>query len=362
MPLNTFTAVDFPALLDLIYGAALDNNLWPVFLQRLLQPFDASGSTLRLLGAEQLTASPQSQDSSDPRFIMSYQELYSSDAPYPVQTFVRLPRIDPPPAIVMLGRETAIDPRIANEWLRPQGIAPRNLGFIVHNDGSDLAILDIASRRFDTDARIESDIKHCELLAPHLKRALALSNAARLALEPTALPAQFSCAALLVSAARSITAVNAEAQKVLNDASLIAIDALGKLRIKETDAHARLLLALQAVFERDESFGGPVLCRAPSNDKRTVVYIFKLPMIAANVALMLIIPAASRPAAYPRVAFTAAEARLARALLDGQTLADFSEQVGVSINTARKQLAALFAKTGTNRQATLVAWLLQRNF
>jgi DNA-binding CsgD family transcriptional regulator len=59
--------------------------------------------------------------------------------------------------------------------------------------------------------------------------------------------------------------------------------------------------------------------------------------------------------------FTAAEARLANALLDGQSLTDFSERVGVSINTARKQLAAIFAKTGTNRQAALVAWLLQRN-
>jgi DNA-binding CsgD family transcriptional regulator len=44
----------------------------------------------------------------------------------------------------------------------------------------------------------------------------------------------------------------------------------------------------------------------------------------------------------------------------GVGLKKYAESVHISITTARNQLAALFAKTGTHRQAALVAWLLRR--
>jgi DNA-binding CsgD family transcriptional regulator len=57
-------------------------------------------------------------------------------------------------------------------------------------------------------------------------------------------------------------------------------------------------------------------------------------------------------------ALTAAEGRLAAALLDGMTLRGASSQFDVSINTVRTQLASLFAKTETHRQADLVRRLM----
>ena len=80
----------------------------------------------------------------------------------------------------------------------------------------------------------------------------------------------------------------------------------------------------------------------------------------AQLALVLLIGGAGEAGVIGSAFFTAAESRLAKALLSGQSLTEFIKQAGISINTARKQLAALFAKTGTNRQAALVAWLLQR--
>lgn len=53
-----------------------------------------------------------------------------------------------------------------------------------------------------------------------------------------------------------------------------------------------------------------------------------------------------------------AEARLAQLLADGLSTDEAALQLGVSRNTVRSQLQAIFAKTGTNRQGDLVRLLL----
>jgi DNA-binding CsgD family transcriptional regulator len=60
-----------------------------------------------------------------------------------------------------------------------------------------------------------------------------------------------------------------------------------------------------------------------------------------------------------RVAFelTPAEARLAQGITRGATLEEIAIVLGIKMPTARTQLAAVFAKTGTRRQAKLVAIL-----
>jgi DNA-binding CsgD family transcriptional regulator/PAS domain-containing protein len=55
--------------------------------------------------------------------------------------------------------------------------------------------------------------------------------------------------------------------------------------------------------------------------------------------------------------FSRAEARLAVQLLEGRSLKEGAENLGVSINTVRSQLASLFAKTDTARQAELLRLL-----
>jgi DNA-binding CsgD family transcriptional regulator len=48
------------------------------------------------------------------------------------------------------------------------------------------------------------------------------------------------------------------------------------------------------------------------------------------------------------------EARLARQLAAGSTLAEAAERLGIQLNTARGVLRSVFAKTGTHRQSSLV--------
>lgn len=83
----------------------------------------------------------------------------------------------------------------------------------------------------------------------------------------------------------------------------------------------------------------------------------------ANVVAFIIDPEAAPEIPPKRIArllhLTAAEARLAAALAAGLSLADYAERAGISLGTARWTLKQVLAKSGTNRQAELVALVLK---
>jgi DNA-binding CsgD family transcriptional regulator len=54
---------------------------------------------------------------------------------------------------------------------------------------------------------------------------------------------------------------------------------------------------------------------------------------------------------------TAAEARLAVALAQGETVEDYAGRTGRSMATVRSQLRSVFSKTGTHRQSELLLFV-----
>ena len=54
---------------------------------------------------------------------------------------------------------------------------------------------------------------------------------------------------------------------------------------------------------------------------------------------------------------TVAEAKLAQLLACGDSIDDVAQKLDIKMSTARTQLAAIFSKTDTRRQAKLVALL-----
>ena len=49
-----------------------------------------------------------------------------------------------------------------------------------------------------------------------------------------------------------------------------------------------------------------------------------------------------------------AEARLVSELCSGGTLASAAKRIGISLNTAKTELASVFSKTGTSRRSDLM--------
>jgi DNA-binding CsgD family transcriptional regulator len=59
------------------------------------------------------------------------------------------------------------------------------------------------------------------------------------------------------------------------------------------------------------------------------------------------------------IGLSQAEAKLAKALVSGASLKEDAEAAGLSLNTARRPLAAAFLKTETNKQSDLVSLLVR---
>lgn len=115
--------------------------------------------------------------------------------------------------------------------------------------------------------------------------------------------------------------------------------------------------------------GQPVSLMLPRRDQLTdrfSVIILKPPSsqtAQARGLLCLVTPLDRRraPTARQLIALfnlTPAEARLSRAVASGETLEDYAESNGLKLSTVRTQLRAVFNKTGTDRQTTLVRLIL----
>ena len=129
--------------------------------------------------------------------------------------------------------------------------------------------------------------------------------------------------------------------------------------------------ALRALIRREMGGSTGALSYPHPEDGRPL-YITSTPLswAAANVlpdarfatALFLGDPGGTAPGAANALrllyGLTPAEERLALALAAGRTLAESGRHLGIRLSTARGVLRAVFEKTGTNRQASLVRLVL----
>jgi DNA-binding CsgD family transcriptional regulator len=172
-------------------------------------------------------------------------------------------------------------------------------------------------------------------------------------------------AALLINRRGEVFKANRSAEQLLKgDIRIIK----RKLVSNDRHANAEIERALQDLLGRPLGAGLlPMVCLPRSDRLPLLAHPVKLPSLTANVladcraAIILVDPEkrSRPPEAALRIAFqlTTAEARLALHLASGETLEVAAERLGIARDTTRNQLKNIFAKTGVNRQAELVATL-----
>lgn len=164
-------------------------------------------------------------------------------------------------------------------------------------------------------------------------------------------------AALLLDAGRRVVTSNELGARLLQDAKLLTVDRSGRLKLTRAADEE----ALEKGFARVSEGRPAMLLRlgAPGAASAQLARLLLLRESKPSVLLVLHQLAAAASIAPPAIqvafALSAAEARLAGALVAGGTLAKYAAEHGLSRNTARNQLAAIFVKTGTRRQTELVA-------
>ncbi|UPG72031.1 helix-turn-helix transcriptional regulator [Roseomonas gilardii subsp. gilardii] len=357
----SLTDEDLDALTDRLYEAALRPDLWEgVFdeLGRMMQVGDGGAGMVTIRQGVGFITSPSLKPVTEDWFAQGWDRR--SDLPE------RLRRRDEPRflqyAELYTRGELSADPHY-QEFLRP-----KNLGwgaYSVIRLPDEEGLLFSIERQFSRGPLEDAQLRALDRLRPHLARAAAL--VARLGrgllnrqidlLEEIDLPA-----AVLGRGGR-VLAAN---QALLGRKGAVP-GAGDRLALPDQELERQVLVALDAISAGRVP---PILSFASAaRAEEPAVILRLLPLrrgaqefFSGALALMVLnevrLPLPPEPRLLQELfGLTPAQSRLARLLMQGHSLPQAAAATGLSRETLRTQLRAIFEKTGTGRQAELVALL-----
>lgn len=268
----------------------------------------------------------------------------------------------------IIGKEEFEGSEWYNDFCRPLDIY--HLGAAIVSDSTHSSLPRIHLSLFRASAADNFDAIDRRLLSrlgPHLERALTihaqLDGRSAAIGEITDVLDVLRVAVLVVNSARRITFLNAAARGLLAQGDGLS-SRNGVLRADAVEDNRQLEVAVGAAALN------PVRSQACSIRRRSglrnyQVVAFALPRharglgsFAAKVALFVFDPESGSELPQARLmrllGLTPAEARLVAALAGGATLGDYADSAGITLGTARWTLKQALAKTGTDRQSSLI--------
>jgi DNA-binding CsgD family transcriptional regulator len=226
-------------------------------------------------------------------------------------------------------------------------------------------VLFIMPRRTERGPFERTIVQKLDELRPHLARSALLS--ARLQLERARIASETLAAlglpALVLNGQGKVLAANSLIEALHGYVQWRAFD---RISLKDKAADQLLRDAIAAI----DIAGGSVRSfpvRDLGAEAMMVAHVIPIRLSARDIfircAAVLVLTPVTAPQAPPvelvqsLFDLTPAEARVARSLASGKTVADIATDGGVSRNTVRTQLDRVMEKTGCNRQAEVVALL-----
>lgn len=214
------------------------------------------------------------------------------------------------------------------------------------------------------------------LLMPHLQRAFRIGRlldglrAEREVLRETLSRAPHGVLAL--GATGRPILINDSARGILDQNDGLTLNGQGQIQASAPADQRRLSSLIEAVSRRAGELppdGGLLTINRPSGARPLSLLIAPLGTQAAQQnfhqpTVLIFITDPERPrqdieaALRHRYALTPAEARLASILAQGKNLVEAAHQLGITSNTARTHAKRIFQKTGTKRQSDLVQLVL----
>lgn len=364
------SARDPDALIRLLYGAALQPELWPEALDAI---GDALGGAVlvashRRIGGPVLGVTHRLDPAADAVLRARYSQVETNPL---MGAMRRLPVLSPVWRDAVMVERDYLSSGLFQEVFRPQGLQHAAISCLAREGR-----LLIASGVLRRNAA-EFDAHHLRLyqrLLPHLRQSLEI--AARFS--DLSLRRDLAClaadatesAVFLVDRTGSILFCNGAAEQILaqGDGLRQRHNVLGAAHPEEAQILLRLVRA--AALRLDMHGGGLRVSRAEADGFWGVVVLpapsslvsLALGPSCGGCALILAVDLAARPVPPEQrlaqmLALTEAEARLAAALLRGHRPEDIAAERGVSIATVRTQLRSIFSKTGTRTQSDLMRTL-----
>jgi len=260
--------------------------------------------------------------------------------------------------------------RYYTEWVRPQGVIDViSLTVLRQRDRIGGFAM---SRHESVGAVTDRDVAVVRLLAPHIRRAVAISDVLDMqAMTIGTFEASLDLigtGVVLVDADAAIIHANRAARAMLAAGSPIRSER-GQLRTWLPETSAALRAAVAKAAGEEAAIGGAGIGVPAPQAEGEPALIHVLPLMRGDVrariaprasAALFITPAADGIGAPPAAALAAlfdlsgAEVRTLERLLAGDSPAEAADTLGIAVTTVRTHLAHIFDKTGTSRQADLI--------
>ena len=354
-------------LIERLYAAAESPDAWPSFLDDLSDCLGSKMAALFHHDVRRRSASVAVLRRADPDFIRPYEEHYAARNPFfsPAAKIATGDVFDD----TVIAEETLLRSDYYNEWMVPQD-ARYGAAIVAFSEAGALSVL--STWRGHAAPRITTgELELLRVLRPHVQRALQIHRALSAADERASLMGDsldlVPLGVVVLDGGGKVIRMNryADAWAKRGDAFVVL---RGELRIVSADASAQLtrLVASALRASAGEGFGAGGALLVPLVGGRRPLHFVVAPLPARAgqrrdaVAILISGPPPDASLEGPVSAlygFTAAEARVVAELVSGSDVVAAAANLNVTPATIRTHLKRIFAKTGTFRQAELVALL-----
>ena len=341
-----------------IYDAAVDPDLWPEAIARIVEAVGCCTGVFyeHDMGTHQ--SRPLGFHRFDTEFMGDYIAHYGALDPWNSRV-MQWPVGVAAPTYVLMPDDEFRRTEFYQDYLRRTGVF-YGLGGLVERADGRMAVFGV-QRSYEGGRFPTESVELVGALMPHLKRAyrmntaLAQARQERASLEETLhlVPQPV----LIVDREARLIFANGAAERLLAAGDGIRLSA-GRIATAHRDDQTALAALLQPLTEDAPRIA---VLRRPAGKRSLLVHAVPLRSdgqwaVAGRMALLIEAEPVAPSIAHLAVAFglTKAEAKLWSGLVGGATLSDIAVRQRTSINTLRVQLGRLFAKVGVHRQADLV--------
>ncbi len=363
----------YDSLIEAIYDAAVMPELWSIFLEQLSDTFKSRGTALHLVDFASLNSTCRSDESSfiqtvrtDPETVVSYERYYSkvnvwlensknlpegelitSDRLFPVQEFVKT--------------------EWYNDWLKPQDYFHAMIGHLLKQDTLTvrLSIFRSQQQPFSAD-----ETALFARLVPHLRRSCMIhkkfSEVKSVLNTGTELLNRLPVGLVLFDKCGQAVFVNRMAESLIRCSDGFRLNTAGRCQADSANETRALRQLISNAIELGHgnamnlhrgSSSRPLSAIVVSLQNQPLPFIGSVPTVALFLCdpdLPLNLDDSLLTQCY---GLSPAEAKLATALLRGQTVSDYAQTRGISNNTVKTQLKQVLEKTQTHRQSELIQLL-----
>ena len=370
-------------LISTIYDAALEPGKWQTVID-LLAPI-IEGRSSFLYKFDTRIQSPTDivwSSDTDQDYLNQFKNYYVDVCPYPAPIHeLRSGCINDE---MVISRSDAYKTEYYNDWAKPQGLEPSQVGLKIDIDQHRFLVLGahVNVKTYDQQALFYERL--LDKLMPHMSNALQVANLIHttnqhLALSNSTL-GNLGLAVFLLNHKMQLIDANGLAEDILKRGDLVkrneTTKALEAILAKSSN---KLNTAFASCQDREYDRPNDLFTLQSAKDGAPYIAWIKtacqddydIPHLDLTNAVVnkgrdnFILIIAQRPSS-PRLndniiqallGLTPAEAKLAAALAGGVSLKHYSRRSGISHNTTRNQLKSIFEKTGVSSQAELVGYI-----